>query len=33
LNRHSRVPIIHNLRPAKKNRRIRNELGIYVLYL
>jgi len=32
LNRHCRVPIIHNLRPAKRNRRIINELGIYVLY-
>ena len=32
LNRHCRVPITHNLRPAKKNRRIRNELGVYVLY-
>ena len=32
LNRHCRVPITHNLRPAKKNRRIRNELGMNVLY-
>ena len=30
-NRHCRIPITHNLRPAK-DRRIRDELGIYMLY-
>ena len=32
LNRHCRGQITHDLRPAKRERRIRNELGVYVLY-